>query len=56
MTDRIDLRTEIDFRTERMTMADVMRKIDRMMAENPDREYWLDGDTFSILSALKVIA
>lgn len=47
-------RTEIDLYTERMSMVQLMERIHGLIAENPDRNYWMDGDTFSILSAPRV--
>lgn len=43
-------RIEIDCRKTRMTMAAMMQTIQKLQAENPDREYYMDGDCFSIVS------
>ena len=56
MSDRIDLRTEIDLRSQKISMKDLMQFIERKQALHPEREYWMDGDTFSIRSALRRMA
>ena len=46
-----ECRIEIDARTCDLTMAQVMDLIRERKAANPDREYWLDGDAYAIVSA-----
>jgi len=43
-------RIEIDFHKTKMTMADVLKAVERLKEENPDREYYMDGDCFAIVS------
>jgi len=46
-------RIEIDCRKTRMTTSAMMQTIQKLQAENPDREYYMDGDCFSIVSKEK---
>lgn len=43
-------RIEIDARTCDMTMKEVMEWVGKEKKANPDREYWLDGDAYAIVS------
>lgn len=43
-------RIEIDARTCEMTMKEVMDWVRAEKSKNPDREYWLDGDAYAIVS------
>ena len=46
-------RIEIDFHQIRISMADLMKEIERLQSENPDRDYFMDGDKFAIVSVSK---
>ena len=45
-----DYRIEIDVRTCVLTMNELMLWIREQKTANPDREYWLDGDNYAIMS------
>jgi hypothetical protein len=38
----------IDIRTSELTLAQVLQEIQRIQAENPDYEIFLDGDSHAI--------
>lgn len=40
----------IDVRTSDLTLTQVLREVERIQAEHPDREVFLDGDSRSIMS------
>ena len=43
-------RIEIDLRTEGLTAPQMAARIMELQRENPDREYWVDGDAMAVLS------
>lgn len=44
----------VDVRTCGLRLSEVMRVIEEYKAANPDREVWLDGDMYAIVSQMKV--
>lgn len=40
----------IDVSTSDLTIAQVLREVEKIRAEHPDREVFLDGDSRSIMS------
>lgn len=51
MTD--DRVVHIQIATCDLTLSQVIHEIERIAAENPDREVWLDGDRYAIVSQRK---
>lgn len=43
----------IDVRTCELKLSEVMRMIEEYRQSNPDREVWLDGDTYAVVSKLR---
>jgi len=43
----------IDIRTSELTLAQVLDEIQRLQAENPEYEIFLDGDTHSIAGRIR---
>jgi hypothetical protein len=43
----------IDFRAEKLTMMEVLGKVEALKAENPDYEIFMDGDRFAIVGRRK---
>jgi hypothetical protein len=39
----------IDVRTSDLTLTEVLREIEKIQADNPDMEIFLDGDTHTIM-------
>ncbi len=44
----------IDIRTCGLTLAQVLKEIERIKSENPDYEVFLDGDAHAIAGRIKV--
>ncbi len=42
-------RVFIDIRTSDLTLSQVMEEIERIKAENPDMEIFMDGDLYAIV-------
>ena len=40
----------VDVRTCGLRLSEVMRVIEEYKAANPDREVWLDGDMYAVVS------
>lgn len=40
----------VDVRTCGLRLSEVMRVIEEYMNTNPDREVWLDGDMYAVVS------
>lgn len=55
MAERKDFRIEIDFRKENRRMRSVIAEITKKIEEHPEREYWMDGNTYAYVSALRVV-
>lgn len=47
------IRIEIDIRTSELTMLQVVEEVKRMQNENPDRDYYMDGDCYAVVSKPK---
>jgi len=45
------LHVEIDFRTSRMTILQVLDAVEKLKQQYPDREIYMDGDLYAIVSA-----
>jgi len=45
----------IDVRTCELTLSEVLREVEKMKAENPGREFFLDGDRHAIVSRPKEV-
>jgi len=54
LTNHREIRIEFDFHKERLTMNQVMERVNIIQAYNPDREVYMDGDTYAIVSAARV--
>lgn len=49
-----DRRVEIDIRESPITLVEVKAAMLIMSKMNPEREYFMDGDAYAIVSQLKV--
>lgn len=47
------MRIEMDFHKVRATMTEVMDFVNREMAAHPDREYYMSGNYYAIVSVPK---
>ncbi len=50
MNGKKGLRVEIDFHEVKATMVEVIDYVNTQIRENPDREYYMDGDLYAIVS------
>ena len=41
---------ELDFHESKMTMTEVITFVEKKKQEHPEREYFMDGDLYSIVS------
>lgn len=39
----------IDIRTCELTLGQVMKEVDRLIAKHPDQEIFMDGDVYAIV-------
>lgn len=39
----------IDIRTCELTLGQVMKEVDKLIAEHPDQEIFMDGDVYAIV-------
>lgn len=46
----------VDVRTCGLRLSEVMRVIEEYMNTNPDREVWLDGDMYAVVSRPREVA
>ena len=46
----------IDVRTSDLTLTQVLREVERIQAEHPDNEIFLDGDAHAIVARRRMIA
>ena len=46
----------IDVRTCGLVLSEVMRMIEEYKEANPDREVWLDGDMYAVVSRPREVA